>query len=101
MEFSEFTSVEDLRRWALDQYAVDRRTTGTLAERVAGIKALTDPIARIDSAVHLVQREVRYLGLEGGISAYRPHPPSDVYDQRFGDCKDKPFCWSPCLRALG
>lgn len=101
VEFSEFTSVEDLRRWALDQYAVDRRTTGTLAERVAGIKALTDPIARIDSAVHLVQREVRYLGLEGGISAYRPHPPSDVYDQRFGDCKDKSLLLVTVLEGAG
>ncbi|MBK8614645.1 MAG: hypothetical protein IPN85_14505 [Flavobacteriales bacterium] len=95
MEFSEFTSVEDLRRWALDQYAVDRRTTGTLAERVAGIKALTDPIARIDSAVHLVQREVRYLGLEGGISAYRPHPPSECVRPAFRRLQGCLFCWSP------
>lgn len=101
VEFSEFASVEALRNWALDQYAVDRRITGRLADRVAEIKLLPDPIARIDSAVHLVQREVRYLGLEGGISAYRPHPPSDVYDQRFGDCKDKSLLLVTLLEASG
>ena len=101
VEFSEFASVEALRNWALDQYAVDRRITGRLADRVAELKSLPDPIARIDSAVHLVQREVRYLGLEGGISAYRPHPPSDVYDQRFGDCKDKSLLLVTLLEASG
>ena len=36
-----------------------------------------------------MQDEVRYLGLENGISAYKPSSPNKVYNQRFGDCKDK------------
>ncbi len=101
LEVSEFTSVDDLRAWALRQFDTDRGISGELARRVAGIKALTDTEARIDSAVHLVQREVRYLGLEDGISAYRPHPPAQVFEQRFGDCKDKALLLATVLQAVG
>ena len=101
VEVSEFATVEDLRSWALDQFAVERDISGTLAARVAVIKALPDLMGRIDSAVNLVQREVRYLGLEDGISAYRPHPPLQVYEQRFGDCKDKSLLLVTVLEAVG
>ncbi|HMC97390.1 MAG TPA: DUF3857 domain-containing protein, partial [Flavobacteriales bacterium] len=101
IELSEFGSVEDLRRWALDQYAVDRRISGALAAHVKGIERLPDVMQRIDSAIDLVQRDVRYLGLEDGISAYRPHEPVKVYDQRFGDCKDKSLLLVAVLEAMG
>ncbi len=40
-------------------------------------------------AIRFVQDEIRYLGLEIGANTHRPHPPADVFAQRFGDCKDK------------
>ena len=101
LEVSEFPTFEDLRAWALRQFNVDRAVRGALADRVAAIRALPDEAARIDSAVHLVQRELRYLGLEDGISAYRPHPPMKVFDQRFGDCKDKSLLLATMLQAAG
>lgn len=33
--------------------------------------------------------KVRYLGLESGIGSYKPFSPNQVFNQRFGDCKDK------------
>ncbi len=32
---------------------------------------------------------VRYVGIEFGVSAYRPHPVGEVYSKLYGDCKDK------------
>ncbi len=34
-------------------------------------------------------QKVRYVGLELGLSAYRPHPAGEVCDNLYGDCKDK------------
>ncbi|MBK8226950.1 MAG: DUF3857 domain-containing protein [Flavobacteriales bacterium] len=101
LEVSEFGTLEDLRQWAIGLYDIDRSLSGQLADVVRELKSVRDPLARIDSAVHLVQREVRYLGLEDGISAYRPHPPAQVLHQRFGDCKDQSLLLVTLLNAIG
>ncbi|MEN1785618.1 MAG: DUF3857 domain-containing protein, partial [Bacteroidota bacterium] len=45
--------------------------------------------ARILKLIRFVQDEIRYLGFESGIGAYRPNAPAKVLAQRYGDCKDK------------
>jgi transglutaminase-like putative cysteine protease len=49
-------------------------------------------------AIRFVQDEVRYLGLEIGANTHRPHPPADVFAQRFGDCKDKTLLLAAILQ---
>lgn len=101
LQASEFTDLEDLRRWALKQFDVDMKLGPDLQRVAAQIANITDPFSRIDSAIHIVQRQVRYLGLEDGISAYRPKPPAKVYAQRFGDCKDRSLLLVALLREVG
>lgn len=36
-----------------------------------------------------VANRTRYVGLEFGLSAFKPHPAQDVHDKLYGDCKDK------------
>jgi len=47
-----------------------------------------------------VQDEIRYLGFENGIHAYKPHNPLDVLHQRYGDCKDKSMLLVELMRSL-
>lgn len=101
MEVSEFSDLEDLRSWALVQYGSEHPLGAALTERIRGFRDLPTDQLRMDSAIAMVQREIRYLGLEEGIGAYRPHRPAQVYEQRFGDCKDKSLLLSSVLNALG
>ncbi|HPF90746.1 MAG: DUF3857 domain-containing protein [Flavobacteriales bacterium] len=101
MEVSEFDDLEDLRSWALELYGQDHSLGAALTERIRGFRDLPTDQVRMDSAIAMVQREIRYLGLEEGIGAYRPHRPGEVYEQRFGDCKDKSLLLSSVLNALG
>ncbi|MDQ3100318.1 MAG: DUF3857 domain-containing protein [Bacteroidota bacterium] len=101
IQATEFKGLEDLRQWAVKQYAIDMRPGSKLQEVLDEISKVEDPTARIDSAIHVVQRHVRYLGLENGISAYQPKPPAVVYKQRFGDCKDRSLLLVAMLRELG
>jgi transglutaminase-like putative cysteine protease len=48
-----------------------------------------------------VQDEIRYLGFETGLNSHKPHPPLEVYQQRFGDCKDKSLLLITLLAARG
>lgn len=52
-------------------------------------------------ANRFVQNEIRYLALEIGVNTHKPHPPADVFNQRFGDCKDKAFLLTAILRQEG
>jgi len=48
-----------------------------------------------------VRQVVRYFGIELGTNSHEPHPPSQVFAQRYGDCKDKAHLLVTILRALG
>ncbi|MEN8227590.1 MAG: DUF3857 domain-containing protein [Bacteroidota bacterium] len=56
---------------------------------------------RILRLIELIQDDIRYLGMESGIGAYKPHAPSQVYNQRYGDCKDKSLLLVALLRREG
>jgi transglutaminase-like putative cysteine protease len=101
LQVTEFENLASLREWALDQFAVDMAPGKELQQAIDRLSLISIPEERIDSAIHLVQRQVRYLGLEDGISAYRPKPPSRVFQQRFGDCKDRSLLLVTMLRELG
>lgn len=51
--------------------------------------------------IHFVQDEIRYLGFESGIGAYKPNKPLSVLDRRYGDCKDKSLLLSSLLQNQG
>jgi hypothetical protein len=49
-------------------------------------------------AIQFVQDQVRYLGLEMGTYTHKPHSPAEVYQHRFGDCKDKALLLATILQ---
>lgn len=64
---------------------VDRWTEGA-ADRAEILARLTEKVSN----------DVRYVGLEFGLAGYQPHPCAQVWDTRYGDCKDK----ANLLRAM-
>ncbi len=52
------------------------------------------------AALRFVQDEIRYLGFEEGIMGHKPHDPRKIFQQRFGDCKDKTFLLKALLHLM-
>ncbi len=50
----------------------------------------------VNRLLDFVANDIRYTGLEFGISAFKPNSPKEVLDAGYGDCKDK----SNLLRVL-
>ncbi len=99
---SEFASWADVARWAVELYERSERTSPTLTAKIAEIRAAhTTASAQATAALRFVQDDVRYLGIELGESSHKPHSASSVFEQRFGDCKDKVMLLMTMLRALG
>jgi transglutaminase-like putative cysteine protease len=71
-------------------------------ELVADLKkGHESPEAFAEAAIHFVQDQVRYLGIEDGIRSFVPEKPEIVLARRFGDCKDKSLVLCALLRANG
>jgi transglutaminase-like putative cysteine protease len=52
-------------------------------------------------ALQFVQEQIRYVSISIGAGAFRPTPPEQVLERRFGDCKDKSLLLVTILRELG
>lgn len=58
------------------------------------------PRQRLAALTELVQQKIRYVAVEVGIGGYRPSPPRETLERRWGDCKDKSLLLVDLLRAV-
>ncbi|WP_373055527.1 DUF3857 domain-containing protein [Zunongwangia sp. H14] len=98
VEFSQFKDWEEVA----NEYQKYYRTTP--AEQ-AELKKLTKLISAkgddTTSIIRFVQDEIRYLGFENGMNSHKPSAPTQVFERRYGDCKDKSFLLSELLQSNG
>ncbi|MBW3622724.1 MAG: DUF3857 domain-containing protein, partial [Armatimonadetes bacterium] len=81
---------EEIARWyeglAKPQAVPNAAMRATVQKLIAG-KTNDEEKAR---ALHdWVTHKIRYVGLEFGLSAYKPHAAAEVFEKLYGDCKDK------------
>jgi len=90
MEVSSLDSWQEVAHWFSGLQSPQAKATpaikATVNELIAG-KATDDDKAR--AIYDWVANRTRYVGLEFGLSAFRPHSATEVHDKRYGDCKDK------------
>jgi transglutaminase-like putative cysteine protease len=74
--------------------------TGDVQSLVTPIaQANKDRVAVIRELMQKLHQEVRYTGVELGISSYVPQPTATVLSRHYGDCKDKAAVLAAMLRA--
>lgn len=101
-EISEFATWAEVNNWAMPLYAQTPADKEAIDAKVEEIKASNLVLeSRVEAAIRFVQDEIRYLAFSGGIQGFKPHDPSLVLKQRFGDCKDKSLLLTTILRQLG
>lgn len=99
---SDFKTWDAVVDWALNIYTDTAKPTKLLQDKIEQIKNSSEYEGeRISATLKFVQDEIRYLGLESGIGAYKPFSPNKVIEQRFGDCKDKSWLMVNMLRNMG
>lgn len=95
-EYTTFQEWEEVVNWALPLYTLPSSEVSQIAQSMKITAS-----SQILNLIRSVQDEVRYLGVESGIGAYQPNPPSRVWGQKYGDCKDKSLLLVASLRARG
>lgn len=103
VEISDYNSWAEVAEWALSINQPADNIKGSLAQLISRLKTEcgTDKVSYFRKAVRVVQDEVRYMGIEIGEYSNRANRPEKVYNQRYGDCKDKSLLLVSILRANG
>ncbi len=86
--------------WSLiDQQLV---VTPEMRALVAELTAGADSTEEIVEVIHeYVVRNTRYVGLEFGVHGYKPYRTSEIFERRFGDCKDSASLMKVMLELAG
>src|SRR6267143_405408 len=92
----------DLARWyaglSTGRYALTPELETQLAQHVKDARTLDDSLR----AVHRwVSQDFRYVSLSLGIGGYLPRLPAQVFESRYGDCKDKATLFIALARRMG
>lgn len=79
-------------------YKYNNKDISNIASEILEHSEIEDTVLAF---INFVQDDIRYLGLEAGSSAFKPHNPKFVYEQKYGDCKDKSLLLVALLREIG
>ena len=103
VQLSEYKDWSEVTDWAYKINTPEDKLKGALGKRVADLQKQygTDSVALFRALVTVVQNEVRYMGVELGPYSHRANTPEKVYEQRYGDCKDKSMLLVSMLRSVG
>lgn len=99
-QVSSFDSWAGVARWAEQLFKPANKPSKALEQWLTELKQQPTKLA-IEEAIRFVQQDIRYLGVEIGQNSHRPHAPSEVLTNRYGDCKDKSLLLVEALSAIG
>jgi len=97
-----FQSWDDMGRWEA-YLAQDRRNPSPeIKQKVAALTASApNTMAKMRALAQFVQSDIRYVAIQLGIGGWQPHPAPDIFNHKYGDCKDKATLMSTLLKEIG
>jgi uncharacterized protein DUF3857 len=88
--------------WYSQLAAGVREPTAGLQQKVQELAPVSSSLLdRIKALARFAQQDVRYVEIQIGIGGYRPHKAGDIFNNRYGDCKDKATVLSSMLSEIG
>jgi transglutaminase-like putative cysteine protease/tetratricopeptide (TPR) repeat protein len=85
-------------RFIADQWEMTPEVKAKVADLT---RSLTSPEEKVRAIHRWVVQQTHYVGLEFGVHGYRPYKVRQIFERRFGDCKDKAILMAAMLREAG
>ncbi len=102
VRISTFQSWQEFSDWysslITDQYKLDGAIRDKINELTANGKLRED---KVKALYNYVATNIRYVGLEFGIDGFKPHKSTEVFKNKYGDCKDKATLLIAMLGEIG
>ena len=97
-----FHNWSEMGIWYSDLTTGRRDASPEIKQKVAALTASSPtPLAKMQPLAAFVQKDIRYVNISLGIGGVQPHPATDVFTNRYGDCKDKATLLSTMLKEAG
>jgi len=98
---SEYNNWKEVNDWAMELFPVKKELSPALQKKIKEIQStyITEE-ERTQASLRFVQDDIRYMGIEMGENSHKPADPSKVFNQCFGDCKEKSYLLCCMLRAM-
>jgi uncharacterized protein DUF3857 len=97
-----YSTWSDFGAWYGQLTAGVRDPSPALQQKVQELAPASLPLfERIKALARFAQHDVRYAAIEIGIGGLQPHHASQVFSNRYGDCKDKATVLSAMLAQIG
>jgi hypothetical protein len=97
-----FESWSEEAKWLSTLAEGRREASPEIREKVAELTAgKTSTLEKMQALANYVQRDIRYVAIELGIGGFQPHLARDIYNNHYGDCKDKATLLSSMLKEIG
>ncbi|MFO7562931.1 MAG: DUF3857 domain-containing protein [Enhygromyxa sp.] len=105
LHVSTYATWDQVGRWYWSlvegQLLVDDAIEAGVQKALAELPKDASERDKIAALYRHVIRSTRYVGLEFGIHGYKPYRTTDIYNRRFGDCKDKASLLKVMLGLIG
>ncbi len=99
---STFNSYDEIYRWwwKVAKDKIDR--TKPMKQKVKELtKGKTIEIEKAKAIYHWCAAKIRYVGVEYGDAGFEPHYASEIFDNKYGDCKDQSMLLIAMLKIAG
>jgi len=94
-----FKDYKDLYRWSNSLTKIDQNIPNLAAILQEIAQQGTTDMDRIKATYEWVQRHIRYVAFEAGITGHRPDRPAEVVRKCYGDCKGMAMLLCTLLKA--
>ncbi len=102
LHVSTFADREAMGAWYAGFIQDQWEVTPAVRDQVASlVKGLSGDAEKVRAVHTWVVQQTRYVGLEFGVHGYKPYKARQIFERRFGDCKDKALLLCAMLRAAG
>ena len=95
-------SWREIGAWYLGLMQGRREASAEIKQKVVELTASVPTLlGKMQALATFVQNDIRYVAIELGIGGQQPHPAPEIFNHRYGDCKDKVTLLSAMLKEVG
>jgi transglutaminase-like putative cysteine protease len=95
-------SWQEIGAWYLGLTRGRREASAEIKQKVVELTASVPTLlGKMQALANFVQNDIRYVAIELGIGGQQPHPATETFNHRYGDCKDKATLLSAMLKEVG